>query len=157
MIGGLQMTAIVGVISAALAGGFGYMKGASDMRAHEARALAKMHAASARVIDSKLAEIQTLSVERDQARGEVTKVNEGIARQLEDQKALLVADQASREAAAQRMERANQMAAKENREAAARLAAGLRELKEVADECARAPVSADVKRMLDRILAPEAP
>lgn len=89
-----------------------------------------------------------LLAERDQARAEVDKVNVAIAAQVADLAKLMSADQVERTAAATRMEKAATLAAVEARRAGERALAAREVIQNVADQCARAGVPADVVRVL---------
>lgn len=104
------------------------------------------------VIEKMDAEIATLSAEKDQAQAEVAKVNETTARQFAELQGLLTADQAKREEAAARVEKIAAEAAREARQAGQRALAARELIQNVADECARAGVPADVLRVLNDIL-----
>lgn len=95
-----------------------------------------------------------LLAERDQARSEVDKVNQAIAAQVAELSRLMSADQAERQAAAQRMEAAAVEAAKEARLAGQRAAEARKVILNVADQCARGPVPPAVLDSLRDIAGP---
>lgn len=113
--------------------------------------------AAATLIDKKDAEIVLLRVEKAQAQAEVAKVNAETLRQFEEMKTLLTADQAKRDEAAARVEKAAQQAALNARDAAVKSTEARKVIQNVADQCARAGVPDDVVRVLNDILAVPAP
>lgn len=117
--------------------------GAGEAKAE--RAAMTQRAAAERVINRVLAE-------RDQARAEVEKVNAAIAAQIKELAAIMSADQAERTAAGARMEAAARMAAREAKQAGERALAAREVIQNVADQCARAGVPADVVRVLNDII-----
>lgn len=161
MFNGLQGMLIAGGLSGIVALGIGYKMGAD----HEANRCQKIVAAevqkvkdaAADLIDHELALRAKAETEAAFAKGEVAKVNAQIATQLAEQKALLLADQAAREEAAKKSDAAAAQAARQSRETAAKFQAALEALKNDPDQCAHAPVSPDVKRMLDDLLKGSAP
>lgn len=94
-----------------------------------------------------------LMVERDQARAEVTKVNEAVAQQTAAILERLDADSTLREEAQRRVERAARQAAQEARQAAERSQQAREVIENVADECARAGVPQSVLGVLNDIVA----
>ena len=126
-------------------------RGACDKR------VAALERAAATLIDKKDAEILVLGTEKAQAQAEVAKVNSATLAQFEEMKLLLTADQAKRDAAAVRVEKAAQQAALNARDAAAKSIEARKVIQNVADQCARAGVPDDVVRVLNDILATPGP
>jgi hypothetical protein len=92
--------------------------------------------------------VTRLVAERDQARGQVDKVNAAIAAQVAELAGLVAADQSERTAAAKRMESVARRAADEAKLAGERALAAREVIQNVADQCARAGVPGDVVRVL---------
>lgn len=146
--------ALVGMAAAGLIGaGFGMKYGHDLGERRGAKMVIDVRRASEKVITAKLGEIRTLTLERDQARAEVAKVNAETARQYAELKTLLTADADARAAAAVKVEAAATKAAKEAKLAGERVLLAKEVIQNVADACARAGVPDDVVRMLDSILA----
>lgn len=139
------------VASVAVGGLVWQIKGGVEKAACHTR-IEKVMAASAKLIDAKDGEIRTLQVEVAQARGEVDKVNAETLRQFAELQALLTADQAKREAAAARVERAAQQAAVNAKDAALKSQAAREVIQNVADQCARAGAPDDVVRVLNDLI-----
>lgn len=150
MIGGWQGMLVGGLALAGVAGLAGFRAGENHGLSSAAKQIAP-------VITGLNAEIAVLKVEKAQAVAEVAKVNATTAAQVAELKSLLTADADARAAASIRVEKAAQLAAANAKEAGARAQAAMEVIRNVADECARAGVPPDVKRMLDGILAPARP
>lgn len=154
----LQGILIGAGLSALVSGGIVWqIKGAIDKGACAVE-IDKVSKAAAIVIDRKDAEISTLTAEKRQAQGEVDKVNAESARQVAENEALRTVDQAKRDEAAIRVERAAQQAARDARTTAERVLAALEAMKANAtDKCVNADVAGDVRKLLDGILTPSTP
>ncbi len=153
-----QGMAIGGVAVAILAFAGGAKVGSTWSASEHRKEIVKIEDAAGKLIDRQIDLTRIAEAERDQAKAEVDKVNRATAVQYAELKSLMTADQSARMDAAVRMEKAAQQAAKDARTAGERAREGLEVIKRVADVCARADVPADVKRVLDGILAgPGAP
>lgn len=135
----LAIAAVAGVALGAVGGGYTAYGWGKAAMAREAAAERK---AAEKIINRTLAE-------RDQARAEVDKVNAAIAAQVRELAAILSADQVERAEAAKRMEAAAVKAAAEAKRAGERALAAREVIQNVADQCARAGVPADVLRVLN--------
>lgn len=153
-LGGLQGMLIGGAVAAALAFGVGTQVGQGWERGACDKRMEKVRKAAEKVIDDKIKEVDVSHVERDQARAEVDKVNKAEAEKAAIAEAATQADQVRREEALARTEAAATEAAKASRTLSAKLTSSLEAIRNVADECARAPLSPDSKRLLDGILSP---
>lgn len=156
MFTGLQGTLLSAGLAGLVAFGVGLKMGADGEAAKCSRRIEqveqKVKAAAAKLIDEQMALRTKAETEATFAKGEVAKVNAAIAQQLAEQKALLVADQAAREEAAKKADQAASKAERVARETAAKFQAALEAIKHDPDQCARAPLSPDVRRMLDDLL-----
>lgn len=154
MLGKLNGLLLTGVLAAVAGLGLGLKLGAD----HEARKcetkITAVRKAAEEVINAKLQEILTLQAEKAQALDEVEKVNATTRKQFEELQLLLTADQAKREEAAGKVEKAATQAARDAREAAARATEARKVIQNVADKCATAAADPEFVRMLDSILAP---
>lgn len=154
MFKGLNGALIGAGLAAIVAFGFGLKFGADgEHRKCEAKITAVRKAAE-EVINGNLQEIAVLQVERAQAQAEVAKVNETTLRYFTEMQALLTADQAKRDEAALKVEKAAIDASRNAREAATRAQAAREVIQNAADNCAGAPVSDDLLRMLNGIRTP---
>jgi aminopeptidase N len=154
---GWQGLAIGGVALALASSAAGFKAGEFSKQAEADKRVEAAIRAGGEKLDKEIADHKVTRSERDQAKAEVEKVNRALAAQVEELRTLLSADQAARVEAAARMEKAAQQAAREARAAGERAREGMEVIRRVADECARAPVPADVKRVLDDILASARP
>ena len=157
----IQTMAISAAAIAMVSGTAGFALHARGEAQRTAAAIAKsetrIKAASAKVLDQQLAEKAKAQTEAAYCKGEVEKVNTATAQQVADLKAALLADQDSRTAAAARTEKAALRAISEATATGERFRLALDGMKKVADECARAPISTDARRLLDDIVARAAP
>lgn len=155
MLKGLNGALIGAGLAAIMAFGFGLKIGADgEHRKCEAK-IAAVRKAAEEVINGNLQEIAVLQVERAQAQAEVAKVNETTLRYFNEMQALLTADQAKRDEAALKVEKAATDAARNAREAAARAQAAREVIQNVADKCAASGADPEFVRMLNGILAPD--
>jgi hypothetical protein len=157
MFTGLQGALIAAGLSGLVAFGAGWKFGSDHESAQCEKKIEIVKRTSAELIDKQIALKAKAETEAAFAKGEVAKVNAEIQRQLEEQRNLLLADQAAREDAAKKADQAAVAAERQARATAAKFQAALEALKHDPDNCARAPVSADVKRMLDDLLAGATP
>jgi len=149
-----QVMAIGALVLVAGAFGVGMKMGSDGERQQCDKRIERVKAVAAGEIQKQLLEVNTAHTERDQARGEVAKVNAAQAEKTAAAEAAALADQAQRDAAVLRAEAAANQAARETRALNAKLTSSLEAIRNVADECARAPVSPDARKLLDGILAP---
>lgn len=154
MFGKLNGLLVTGVLAGVAGLGLGAKFGADhESRKCEAK-VAAVRKAAEEVINAKLQEILTLQAEKAQALSEVEKVNATTRKQFEELQALLTADQAKRDEAAIKVEKAATQAARDAREAATRATAAREVIQNVADKCAAAGADPEFVRMLNGILAP---
>jgi hypothetical protein len=147
----LQAMAIGGVAIALVAGGVSAAAATRLEASHQQKIQA---AAEKKIKDTANGLINKLQTERDQARAEVVKYNAATAAQLAANQAALTADSVARIAASERMEKLLQQTSRDARAAADRSDAAREVIKNVADQCARAGVPADVLSVLNAILDP---
>lgn len=148
----LRTMLIAGAVGGLVAFGGGMQFGKSLEKGACEKRVAAVEKAAGELIDKKDDEIEKLGIEAAFAKAEVVKVNAVILKQFEDQKALLLADQAAREDASRKADERAAGAAKEARVTAARFQAALEAIKRDPDQCTNAPLSPDLKRVLDDIL-----
>ena len=154
MFSGFQGMLVSAGLAAVVAFGVGWKWGSDSQTAKCTQQITQVRKIAEDLINTKLQEIMTLQAETAQAHAEVAKVNQTTRLQFEELQTLLTADQAKREAASIKVERAANQAAVAAREAATRAQAAREVIQNVADKCASAGVPDDVRRMLDGILAP---
>lgn len=154
---GMQGMLVGGLAIAALAafGGSHLQKGI-DERACE-RKVEKLRTASIAALNVVLQDKLTAEAERDQALGEVRKVNATTAAQFLALQTMLQDDQVKREEASIRVEAAAKEAARNAKTAGDRAQAARDLMVKIQDQCAGTDVPAELLRMLDGIADPATP
>lgn len=154
MIFGIKGMALAGVAGLALGGVIGVKGGVDLEKLNTVKQVNAVKVAAAKVLDTQIAETKTVTTERDQARAEVDKFNRATTAQAAATLAAAQDDLAKRDAAGRRMETLLQQTSRDARAAAERSDAAREVIKNVADQCARAGVPADVLSVLDTLLDP---
>lgn len=144
----LVSAAIAGVVAFAV----GARIGSDSARAHCERQFAQVKAKAADLIQQQINLKVLAEAERDQARGEVNKINEATAAQVKAIQRTLLSDKKSREDAAMRLENAARIAAEEARQALVRAEEARKVVEHATDPCALAPVPDDVRVVLNALL-----
>jgi hypothetical protein len=153
MIGGWKGLLVSAAIGGVVAFAVGARIGSDSARAACERQFAQVKAKAADLIQQQINLKVLAESERDQARGEVQKVNDATALQVRALQKTLLSDRKAREDAALRIENAAKIAADEARQALARADLARKVVEDAVDPCALAPVPDDVRGVLNALLS----